>query len=164
MAPPMILGVAALALTAVGTGVSMMGQMSAAKGQQQMAGYNAQVAAAQAEAQRRAGDLNAERIREKGRSVIAQQEALYGASGVDQEGSPLLVESDTAFQNARDALVAKYNAQFAASLSDSTAQMYNMKGDAIGSALPFAEGTTLLTGADKMADIAYKNNLFGKGW
>ena len=84
----------------------------------QMSRYNAEVARRGAEAARRnaetirqAGEAEAARHRQKSSDLLAQYRARYAASGVEFEGSPLLVMQETAARAEQDALGILYNYQ-----------------------------------------------------
>ena len=84
----------------------------------QMTRYNAEVARQGAEAARRnaeiirqAGEAEAARHRQKSSDLLAQQRVAYAASGVEFEGSPLLVMQETAARAEQDALGILYNYQ-----------------------------------------------------
>src|SRR3972149_4814714 len=52
--------------------------------------------------------------RDRIRQILSRQKALYGKSGVQMEGSPLLVMEDTAAQGEMDALAIRYGGDAAA--------------------------------------------------
>jgi len=135
----------AVAATAVSGVVSGIGTYMTIQSQQAMAEYNAQVARVQAEAQRRMGMLEEQKLRERARAFRGRQMALYGASGVELEGSPLLVMEDTAYKLARDAVTAKATAQFRAGLAEANARLYEMKAGTLGTVAPLGLFGSLLT-------------------
>jgi len=102
---------ALLVLSLVGTGVAAYGQYQQGKQAQAQAKaqaawnmYNAKVAQRQAEAEQRAAAFESEQQRKKAKTLQAKQRALIGASGVEMEGSPLLVAEDTAAELAKEAI------------------------------------------------------------
>lgn len=103
--------VTATLVIAAASGVLTAGSM-VQSGQQarSAANYNAAVARENAKAAELQAAERAKRIRSQGKSLLAKQRALYGASGVDlMFGSPLLVLADTAGQielEAQDAIFA----------------------------------------------------------
>ena len=103
--------VTATLVIAAASGVLTAGSM-VQSGQQarNAANYNAIVARENAKAAELQAAERAKRIRSQGKSLLAKQRALYGASGVDlMFGSPLLVLADTAGQielEAQDAIFA----------------------------------------------------------
>jgi hypothetical protein len=116
--PSITLPVAAIAISAVGAGVSIMGQMSQAKAASNAAKYNAAVATQNAEVQTR----NAQMVMQAGQAQVAQQGmknaakmggiiANQAASGLDvNTGSPLDVRSSAAELGQLDALTVRSNA------------------------------------------------------
>ncbi len=154
--------VATLASTAVGI-MSAVSQSSARatgyQGASTISSYNQDVAKTQAEAIRRQGALQEQFQRERARRLLGTQVARYGASGVDLEGSPLMVITDSAFQAARDAETTRANAEYQAGLAEANANIYGMKaaqygeaadsaGDGLGSSI-LASGLSGLSTASK---------------
>ena len=60
--------------------------------------YNAQVAQREKEAEKQAALFEAQQHKRQANQLLKRQRALIGASGLDIEGSPLLVAEDTAAQ------------------------------------------------------------------
>lgn len=88
-----------------GAGLQAYGQYQQGKAAQQQAkseqawhNYNAQVAKREAAAEKEATRAEAKQHARKAKMFQARQRALIGASGVNIEGSPLLVMEDTAEQ------------------------------------------------------------------
>ncbi len=88
-----------------GTAIQAYGQYQAGKAADQQSkaeaawhNYNAQVAKREAEAEREATRAQATQQAKKAKAFQARQFSLIGASGVNIEGSPLLVVEDTAEQ------------------------------------------------------------------
>jgi len=99
-----------LVLALVGTGVAAYGQYQQGKTAQAQAKaqaawnmYNAKVAQREAEAEQRASEFESKQARRKATALLAKQRAMIGATGVEMEGSPLLVAEDTAAQLAKEA-------------------------------------------------------------
>ena len=93
----------AIATTVAATGVAAYGQyqqgknaQSQAKAQSKWNLYNAKIAKRSAEAQEKANLFAAKQQKKKASALLARQRSLIGASGVEAEGSPLLVMEDTA--------------------------------------------------------------------
>ena len=116
------LGVAGLGVSVYGAIQSGQAQAAAARANasyiSQMSRYNAEVARQGAEMARRGaefirriGETEAARRRQKGSDLLARQRAAYAASGVEFEGSPLLVMQETAARAEQDALGILYNYQ-----------------------------------------------------
>lgn len=147
MALTSILSGAALALTAIGTGASVVGQISSGISQKrqaeynqkmaeynaastrQMAEYNAELERRQAAATRAAGVMEANKRGAEGKRLLSTQQAMFDAAGVDSaSGSPLTVMADTAANIERDILTTKYNYEVKALGYDSQADLWGFKG------------------------------------
>jgi len=76
------------------------GRSAKAQAEQQAAwsDYNAKIAKREADAERTAAAFEAKQHTRMGRKLLARLRAAVGASGVTQEGSPLLLAEDTAAQ------------------------------------------------------------------
>lgn len=149
------------ALAIGGTGVAAYGmyqqgqaQAAAAKGQQAIADYNAQVAQMEAKSQAAAAGYQSQRAAEAAARQQSALRAAIGASGVSpSEGSPLMVEGVQAAQSELDNLMIGYEGQLAVakSLSQSTvdsmqASIYGQQASNYASAGLIGAGSTLLSG------------------
>ena len=92
-----------------GTGVAAYGQyqqgkqaQSQAKAQSAWNMYNAKVAQREKESQDAANLFASKQQKKKSEALLARQRSLIGASGVEMEGSPLLVMEDTAAELAKE--------------------------------------------------------------
>lgn len=155
----------------IGAGVSAYSSVKAGQAQSQMAdrnaeaarqtaAYNSEVARQavetahkNAETIRKVGEQEAARQREKGSDLLAQQRALYGAAGVEFEGSPLLVMQETAAREEQDALAIRYNYQVKAAEQetqawqmDSQANLTNWQGRAQADLQEYAGGQAKTAG------------------
>lgn len=145
------LAIAAIAVAAAGTGVSYAGARASADAQERAANYNAMVAMREADASRQAAAYEETRLREQGEKFKARQRMLFLKGGVDLgEGTPLLVEMDTAAQLELDAQAIRWKGEIGAGTATSQAyadllQAHNAK--TIGG---YTAGTTLLTGLSSM--------------
>lgn len=127
----------------------------------------------QGQQQRRATNINADRaaeieeqqakaIEEKtrqeealhrasGERLLSTQRALYGKSGVEFTGTPLLVMADTARQIELDARAIKYGGSIQAAQARNAATLSRTQGSSAAknaqTASYFSAGTTLLQGA-----------------
>jgi hypothetical protein len=155
------IGIAGLALSAVGTGVGVMGQMNqqAAAGAQQS--YMAQLSRQRqqlAEQQARDAEQRGEVAEQKQRDLTAQrigtQRAALAAQGTDLEGSPIDILGDTARAGEQDALTIRNNAA-------REAWGYRVQGAGFGADASMREswspsyygaGSSLLMGASSIAD------------
>jgi len=102
-----------VALAAFSTGFGIVSDISQAQQQSQLADYNAQVAEAQATAQRQSAAYEASQYRDRARRLIATQRAEAAASGFGLEGSPFEVMNETAAQAAYDELLIKHQGSVA---------------------------------------------------
>ena len=101
--------VTVVAITATAAGVQAYGQyqqgktaQSQAKAQSAWNMYNAKVAQREAEAERAATAFELAQQKRRGKILLGKQRAMIGASGVEMEGSPLLVAEDTAAELAKE--------------------------------------------------------------
>lgn len=102
----------ALAISAIGTGISAVGALK--QGKQQQAAYNAQSASLAQQSAQAAQDAQAAldqsyvegaTLRKQGKVAMSQTRAAYGASGVNVNfGSPLEVQTDLSQRVEHDAL------------------------------------------------------------
>lgn len=100
---------AAIVLTLVGTGVAAYGQYQSGKQAQAQAKaqsawnlYNSKLSKRQAEAEEKAAAFESKQQKKRSKALLARQRSLIGASGVEFEGSPLLVAEDTATELAQE--------------------------------------------------------------
>lgn len=80
------------------------GAAQAGRAQQDMSGYQAAIMQQQAERERKQAEADATELRSRNQRLMARQRTLYSASGVTREGTPLLVEEDTAAEAELEAL------------------------------------------------------------
>ncbi|KKM85052.1 hypothetical protein LCGC14_1292960, partial [marine sediment metagenome] len=100
---------ALLIAAAVGVGVQAYGQYQQGKQAQAQAKaqaawnlYNSKVAKREAEIERQATTEDIRQQRKRAATLLARQRSLIGASGLQMEGSPLLVAEDTAAELAKE--------------------------------------------------------------
>lgn len=138
------------AAAVVGAVTSAAGAMQQGAAQQNMANYNAAVAEREAESARRAAAFEESAQRDRAEKVKSTQRALFAKSGVTPEGSPLLVEADTAQQAEQDALAIRYSGSVAEARAKSQAALDRMQGKVAKQAGYFKAGSSLLTGASRL--------------
>ena len=102
--------VTAVAVTLVGTSVTVYGQVQAAKTAKETGEYNAKLAENQAQQVDLDSRESLRRKREQNQRFLGTQRAAYANSGVTIEGSPLSVMAETAGILELDALDAKRQA------------------------------------------------------
>lgn len=151
----------ALGLSAVGTGMSVVGQINsqAAAGAQQS--YLAQMSRQRqqlAEQQARDAVLRGQVAEQKQRDLTAQrigtQQATLAAQGTDLEGSPIDILGDTARAGEQDALTIRSNAKREAWDYEAQAAGYAADAALRESFEPsyLGAGASLLMGASSLAD------------
>ncbi len=118
--------------TAISVGASLLGAAGSFFGGKKVASDDRASAAFQAETLRRnaivrrdtaeeirrATALEVQKGNERARSLLAAQESYYANSGVELEGSPLLVMEESQFQAQRDIAIKKYTGEWKASLAE----------------------------------------------
>jgi septal ring-binding cell division protein DamX len=131
---------AAAVVSAIGTAVS-------ADAQRRAANTNADIQMEAAKAARQKAGYDEQRHRESIQKLLSAQRALYGKSGLEMSGSPLLVMEDTAGEGELDALAIRYGGDVAAARARSGANLSRMQARDVQTAGYFQAGSTLLSGA-----------------
>ena len=131
--------------------VSAVGAISQGVAAQQAAQFNAAVARQQAEIERQRGALEEERERRRNRAILGAQRAGFSRAGVALEGTPLLVQEETAAEAELDALTVRFGGQLGTARELARARAERFGGRAALSAGLFRAGSTLLTGAGEIA-------------
>ena len=130
---------------------------------QEVQKYNAKVNENRAIEETQRAAFDAARSREQSRRVLANQRAVYGASGVDiAAGSPLLVMADSAKQAELDAQIILSGGQARSSDAIARANIARYQGTAAARAGSIQAGTTLLSGATRAYGV-YSNAGTGGG-
>lgn len=138
-------------IAVIGTVVSAAGALYSASQQQKAADYNAKVAEVNARTAEDKAKYEEQMHRERVRKILGTQRSMYGASGLDTTGSPMLVMEDTKAQGELDALAIRHGGDVAAAQARSEANLYRMQGQSAMTAGYFSAGSSLLSGA---ADVA----------
>jgi hypothetical protein len=115
--------------------------------------YNAAVDEQEAKQAELAGKVAAKEARDDKRRILAAQNTAYAKSGVMTEGTPLLVESQTAADEEYNAMMTSYNYGLKSSQSLSAARQSRMMGKSARRAGTTGAGASLFTGAADMARI-----------
>ena len=118
----------ALVIMAATTAVSAGGTLYAGEQQRKAASYSADVAEQAARAAQERAAYDEEMHRERIRKTLSTIRSLYGKSGVDMTGTPLLTLEETAAQGEMDALAIRYGGNVAAAQKRSEAALYKMQG------------------------------------
>lgn len=170
------MAIASLAMSAIGTGVSAIGQANQAAASAGQMNYQAQIArnnqiiaGRNADLAREQGAVDADKQNLKTASIIGSQRAALASQGGDvNSGSPLDIVSDTERAGATDAATIRSNAALRAwgfenqgAGYGATASGYGAGASNTTAALPYGIGSSLLgglsSGAGRFYDI-WKNN------
>ena len=147
--------------TAAAAGVSAYSSYQQGKSQEAMAKYNAAVAQQDAKQKEQEGKLAAKEIREQKRRIIATQTAGTAKSGLMSEGTPLLVNIQTAADEEYNALMTSYNAGIQANRFRSDAKLSKMQGKSARQAGNLGAGASLFSGASNMAQYRMQQRYGG---
>ena len=145
--------IAAIVLASYATYQSGQSAQQQAKAQAKWHAYNAKVAEQEAEAERQASAFEAKQPRRRGAQLLARQRTLIGASGIEMEGSPLLVAEDTAAQLAKENInirlqglrrVSQFKSQSILDISKASAS--KSQASSYGQAAYIGAGSSILSG------------------
>ena len=123
------------------------GTIVSADASRRAANQNADIAMQAAESAKNKAAYDEQMHRDRVQKLLSTQRALYGKSGVEMSGSPLLTMEDTASQGELDALAIRYGGDVAAAQNRSQANLSRMQGSNAMTAGYFSAGSTLLQGA-----------------
>ena len=153
--------IAALATTAVGTGISAYSSYQAGKANQALNNYNAAVNDQAAADAVRDGKILANQQRQKNEAIKARQRTLYAKAGVvTATGSPLLVQVAQAGELELGALETQQQANAQAVRLRQQAQLDRMAGKAARTAGNLNAAATVLQGAGSMASMGMNYQLY----
>lgn len=142
-----------IAAVVASTAVSVVGALSSADAQRRAANQNADAHEQAAIAARKKAEFEEQRHRLGVQKLISTQRSLWGKSGLAMEGTPLLTIEDTVVQGELDALAIRYGGDIAAAQARSAANLSRMRGADAQTAGYFAAGSSLLSGATKVAGL-----------
>ena len=154
---------ASLAATAGATYMSVQSQRSAAKSQEALSKYNAQLQKKEAEERRLQGTEAAMLNRDKARRLMSINRAKIGTSGVTMAGSPLLNQLDIAETAEIDSANIMRNAQIGADQSIAQSRIDIMAGKSARTAGRLGVGASLFSGIGTMANTGLSYNLMKSG-
>ena len=137
----------------VGSGVQAYSSYQQGKSAEAAGKVNAALAQREADQQRQAGQLEAERMRRERIRLAATQRAGFAKSGVTSEGTPLQVMIQSAADEELNAQMTQYNAGIGAMRSGSEASIYKAQGVAAKRAGTLQAGSSLLSGVSQAAYI-----------
>jgi len=146
-----IIAVAAVAAVAA----SAYGAYASAQARSEAADYNSDVNKNNEILAKQQADIDARNLDEKQRRLRAAQRVAYGAAGVEEEGSPLLVMADTAAQQAQDLYLTRYGGQARAAQFAAEAGLQSLYSRRYGQAGAYGAGTSLLSGGVGVAASSY---------
>lgn len=155
--------VTAIAITVVGTGVSVYGQVQQAQTAKAMGQYNAKLAEQQALQTEMDAAENIRRKRRENKRLLATQRSRYAAAGVLEEGTPLELLAESAgnlemetldYDRQQRMAAAGLRAQGAADLALGSNQA---RGAYIGA------GASLLQGGAAAASMGFQAGQVGRG-
>ncbi len=133
--------IASLALAGVGA----LGAISSGIASQQAAEFNAAIARQNAEIERQRAALEEETERRRSRAILGAPRAQFSGAGVTLEGTPLLVQEETAAEAEFNALLVRQGGRLSAAKELARARAERFGGRAALSAGLFRAGSTLLT-------------------
>jgi hypothetical protein len=145
-----VMGIAALAASVVGTGLSVMGQISQANAAEAAAEANAKTAQQEAAWRREAYKEEGYKLSREKNAMLQEQKSMYGAAGIDiSTGSPLDVMAQTAAEYERDIGMYGIAANQAMVKGENEASIYRYMGKRAKTAGWLGAGSTLLSGLGK---------------
>jgi len=137
-----------------GTGMSMYGQAQAAKSQQALLDYNADVADMNAKAEEQSYTERVKRTRARNKAFLEKQRGAYTAAGIASDtGTALSVMSNSAVTLELEALNQAYAGQTKVNAYKQQGQQATFESNSIASATPLALGATALGGLTKTAGL-----------
>ena len=138
-------------LMIAGAVLGAVGQAKQSKGEQQQ--YKASAAAADynARASEMEGEAEARRIRTQSGKTLGKMRSTISKSGVTMQGSPVLAMAESAEMGELDAATALWSATNESTLYRGKAASERRAARTAKKALPFAIGSSLLTGAGNYA-------------
>lgn len=138
----------------LGTGLSVYGQIRQGQTAEATARYNAQRAEQEAASARQAAAADAETKRRQLDQVLGAQRARYGGSGViGSEGSPLLVEMQSAEEAALDVARIRYGGEARSYTFEQEARLQRYQGGRARRAGVYSAILTGVEGASKAAAL-----------
>lgn len=144
--------IAGVVAAVIGSAVAAYGAISSAQQQAQAAKFNQKVAKNAAIAQRQAAQIEEDNKRQEYAAILASQRSAIGGSGVmASEGSPLLVQIDSAEKAALNLSRIRYSGEVGAQAQESEAVIQGYYGKKALSRGYQQAGASLLRGAGTAA-------------
>lgn len=122
------------------------GQIQASRAASAQAQFQANVFQQQAERRRQEATIREQDFRRRQARLSGRQRALFGGAGVTFEGTPLLVQEDTAAEIELAALNIRAGGAVEATRLEQQATFQRLRAGSASRAGPLRAGTTLLTG------------------
>jgi len=135
----------ATALTAIGTGISVLSQIQAGRQQQSIFEFNAAIGRQQAVIAQAQGQITKEQLQREKVRLRKRQVAAFGKSGVRASGSPFQVIADSMAEAEFAILVNDYNTRVNVLNALAGAELDVLRGEQARTASLIGAGTTLLT-------------------
>lgn len=148
------LGIAALATSAVSTGLGVYSSVQQGAAQKSAADFNAAVARNDAIAAQQQAGFEARQISRRNRMRQASRRARYAASGVELSGSATDVMFDSAVQEELDRQAALYRGEIRAGRSRAEADLQTAAGRNARTSSYFSAAGTLLGGVSQGLSVA----------
>jgi len=136
----------ALATTAIGTGISVVGSMMQGKREAEAAKAQAKLSSFQADAEIKRGDREEEVMRQEAARLVGQQRAAYAAAGVRLTGSPLLVMAQTIQDSEKDISLLQEETDARALSYRMQSRIFEDTATSAKTSSYFKAGSTILTG------------------
>jgi hypothetical protein len=141
-------------ISAVGTGISVIGALNQGQQAKNAAQFNAQQAQNNALASRQQAEANAAAQQRAARLKLGSMRAAYGASGITMEGSAMDVLEASAATAELDRQNILYGGELKSGGYQSTAGLELMRGENAETGSYFSAGSALLSGAAKAGAFA----------
>ncbi|KKK71894.1 hypothetical protein LCGC14_2909330 [marine sediment metagenome] len=160
-----------LVATGVSTIISVQQARQQAKTASAIGEFNAQVsktrAAEKAERLKIAGKARQDELIEQRRIILARNRAKFGKAGVTLEGSPLLVQQETAKNITQDAVMENFNTQIGISAvisrGESEAGLSLLQAKSVKAASRLQVGQALFSGLVQASNIGLNASSTGGG-
>ena len=149
----MALATVALAITAIGAGVSTVAAIQQGAYQKKVSQYNAQVLENQKISIQQKAELDVQQHRENVKRLQGAQRTAYASSGIDLSGSAMDVMMDTERRGLLDEKIIKYNAAQGISGTEAEIGLTLAEGQQAYKSGLIQAGSSLLEGAGKFVNI-----------
>lgn len=145
------LAIAAIATTAIGTGVATYSAVQQGRAQEAASKYSAAVDRNNAQMAADRARFESERIRKRNLLVRGRQRAAYAKSGVEISGTPDDVMFDSELEGELDLLASQYVGAVTARGYEARARLSDAAGENARTNSYYNAGATILSGAGSVA-------------